>query len=196
MRPNQRAWLQQTAGVQMSLLRDAVVQADSALYRSALNNLKKQLDAEADKRNRLLDITPLAICILAVLVYLLAIIPQLLKISKDEDVQVESNQQAENILNTVSEGLFLLDKNGQIGVEQSASLQQMFRLERDLEGSFLDFIGQYVPVSSVAVAKDYLDLLYGDRVKEKLVKDLHPLNSVETNITRRDGSVESRFLDF
>ena len=193
---DQRVWLEKVGGNELSAVRDAVVQNNSQNFLAAMANLKKVLAAEVSKRGRLLNIAPIAVCILALLIYLLAVIPQLLRLSRDTEVQVESNQQAENILNTVSEGLFLLDKEGQIGVEQSKSLKQMFRLERDLEGSFLDFIGQYVPESSVSVAKDYLDLLYGDRVKEKLVKDLNPLNQVEINITRRDGSVESRFLDF
>ena len=32
--------------------------------------------------------------------------------------------------------------------------------------------------------------------EEKLVRDLNPLNKVEISITRRDGTMESRFLDF
>ena len=192
----QRAWLNDSAGQELSSVRDAIVAGDKNAFAANIAKLNKVVLAESDKRSKLLILAPIVICILGVLVYLLAIIPQLLRLSKDSEVQVESNQQAENILNTVSEGLFLLDTSGQIGVEQSASLKQMFRLERDLEGSFLDFIGQYVPESSVVVAKDYLDLLYGERVKEKLVRDLNPLNQVEINIARRDGSSESRFLDF
>ncbi len=165
-------------------------------YSTAKQALIGALQALSEKRQKLVSIAPIAVGLLALLIFFLALIPQLLRINKQKEVQVESNQQAENILNTVSEGLFLLDKEGQIGVEQSASLKEMFRLKRDLDGSFLDFIGQYVPESSVVVAKDYLDLLYGDRVKEKLVKDLNPLNQVEINIARRDGSMESRFLDF
>lgn len=192
----QRSMLNDVSGEALSSVRDAVVNRDPAAFEQKVGELKKWVAAEDDKRSRLLLMAPIVVCVLAVLIYLLAVIPQLLRLSRNTEVQVESNQQAENILNTVSEGLFLLDKSGQIGVEQSASLKQMFRLERDLEGSFLDFIGQYVPDSSISVAKDYLDLLYGDRVKEKLVKDLNPLNQVEINIARRDGSMESRFLDF
>ena len=193
---SQRDWLEKTSGNQLSSVRDAVVAADQSRFNSALNSLRNNASAEASKRARLLTMAPLAICLLGVLIYFLAIIPQLLRLSAVAEVQVESNQQAENILNTVSEGLFLLDKNGDIGVEQSKSLKGMFRMKRDLEGSFLEFIGGYVPDSAVAVAKDYLDLLYGDRVKEKLVKDLNPLNKVEVSITRRDGSIENRYLDF
>ncbi len=193
---DQLAWLKGVAGPSLTSMEAALNQGSAQGYKTAFDKLSKDVQTQDDKRSRLLSIAPIAVCVLAVLFYLLTIIPQLLRLSKDKEVQVESNQQAQNILDTVSEGLFLLDKNGQIGVEQSASLKDMFRLQRDLEGSFLDFIGQYVSESSVTVSKDYLDLLYGDRVKEKLVKDLNPLNQVEISITRRDGSVENRFLDF
>ena len=188
--------LELIAPVAYSQLKDALVTRNEASARTSFLEIHRAFVAEAQKRHRIAAIAPIALAIVSLLIFLLAIIPLLLRLSSDKEVQVESNQQAENILNTVSEGLFLLDKNGDIGVEQSASLKQMFRMERDLEGSFLDFIGNYVPVSSVTVAKDYLDLLYGDRVKEKLVRDLNPLNKVEISITRRDGTMESRFLDF
>jgi len=194
--PAELSWLNSVAASPLANLKSAITTGDNQAYSKALAELTGLVANEDNKRNRLLKIAPIAVSLIAGMIFLLAVIPQLLRLSKDKEVQVESNQQAENILNTVSEGLFLLDKEGQIGVEQSKSLKQMFRMERDLEGGFLDFIGQYVPDSSVSVAKDYLDLLYGDRVKEKLVKDLNPLNQVEITITRRDGSNESRYLDF
>ncbi len=194
--PAELSWLNSVAASPLANLKSAITAGDNEAYSKALAELTGLVANEDNKRNRLLKIAPIAVSLIAGMIFLLAVIPQLLRLSKDKEVQVESNQQAENILNTVSEGLFLLDKEGQIGVEQSKSLKQMFRMERDLEGGFLDFIGQYVPDSSVSVAKDYLDLLYGDRVKEKLVKDLNPLNQVEITITRRDGSNESRYLDF
>ncbi len=193
---DQRNWLEKVGSAQMSAVRDAIVQGESIGFSAALGELRKVVAQAATKRTKLLNIAPIAVCFMALLVFLLALVPQLLRLTDDKEVAVQSNQQAENILNTVSEGLFLVDKEGQIGVEQSASLKQMFRLERDLEGGFLEFISQYVPDGTVNVAKDYLDLLYGDRVKEKLVADLNPLTQVEISITRRDGSVESRFLEF
>ena len=104
---SERDWLEKTSGNQLSSVRDAVVAADQSRFKSALTSLRNNASAEASKRARLLAIAPLAICLLGVLIYLLAIIPQLLRLSSVAEVQVESNQQAENILNTVSEGLFL-----------------------------------------------------------------------------------------
>ena len=153
-------------------------------------------NAELERKSKLSSYVHWAVVIIAGLVYLLAVLPQIAKLTQQETVEVESRKEAQNILGTVSEGLFLLGRDHEIGVEQSASLKELFRSERDLEGNFFDFISQYVPEGTVVIAKDYLDLLYGDRVKEKLVKDLNPLNEVEIHIARRDGSYESRFLNF
>ena len=120
----------------------------------------------------------------------------ILRLSEKEETVAEVVKESKGIMNTVNECLFLLDKDQNIGIEQSASLKQMFKSERDLEGDFFDFISQYVSQHTVQTAREYLGLLYGERVKEKLVKDLNPLNEVEINLVRRDGSYENRYLDF
>ena len=158
--------------------------------------LQNSIKVESDKKSQLAKYMQFAAAILLVIFLLLIVFPLISRLAKNEDTGVEAKKEAEGIMNTVSEGLFLLSKNNEFGLEQSASLRQMFRFDRDLEGNFFDFIGNYVPESTVQVAQDYLGLLYGDRVKEKLVKDLNPLNEVEISIPRRDGSLENRYLDF
>ena len=48
--------------------------------------------------------------------------------------------------------------------------------------------------SNVDLAKEYLTLLFGDRVKERLVEELNPLKQVEVSLVRRDGSLENHYL--
>ena len=163
---------------------------------SAFNTLSTAVQREKDRKLSLIRILQIAAAIITILLYLLLVLPFIARVSQSKETEVEVKRETEGIMNTVSEGLFLLDHDHEIGVEQSASLKGMFKSERDLEGNFFDFIGQYVPQNTLQIAKDYLDLLFGDRVKEKLVQDLNPLNEVEINIVRRDGSYESRFLDF
>ncbi len=43
-------------------------------------------------------------------------------------------------------------------------------------------------------AVDYLELLFGDRVKESLVLELNPLTAIQVMVPRPDGSSERRFL--
>jgi len=180
----------------LSQVKNSLVNNNTDQARTRLNSQLESLQAKSDRRSRLVEYSSYAWALIALLFYLLVLYPMLGRLSQDSDVKEESSKQAQGILSTVSEGLFLLGRDHEIGVEQSASLRDMFRLERDLDGNFFDFIANYVPQNTVQIAKDFLDLLYGDRVKEKLVQDLNPLNQVEISIARRDGSFESRYLDF
>ena len=164
--------------------------------KSALTVLTVSLEAARDKKVNLAKYMQIAAAILSLVFLLLIIFPLISRLAKNEDTVVEAKKEAEGIMGTVSEGLFLLTKDNEFGIEQSTSLREMFRFDRDLEGNFFEFIGNYVPQSTIQVAEDYLGLLYGDRVKEKLVKDLNPLNEVEISIARRDGSFENRYLNF
>ena len=177
-------------------LEQALQQNDDASITSSLAGIAQQARNELSKKGKLATYIDAAAMIMFVLFYALAVLPQIARISQEEAVEGEARKEAENILGTVSEGLFLLGRDHEIGVEQSASLKGLFRSELDLEGNFFDFISQYVPESTVTIARDYLELLYGERVKEKLVQDLNPLNEVEIHIARRDGSYESRYLNF
>ncbi len=114
---------------------------------------------------------------------------------QDEHVEI-AKVETDNILKTVTEGLFLLDKEMQIGYQQSKALSAMFGFDTDLEGDFHDFIGKLVPESTATIAKDFIELLFGDRVKEKLIAGINPLTEVEISIERRDGSFENKFLKF
>ena len=163
---------------------------------TAAATLSESVQKRLEKKSSLSQLMKVAAAILAVLLYLLVIVPMILRLSEKEETVAEVVKESKGIMNTVNEGLFLLDKDQNIGIEQSASLKQMFKSERDLEGDFFDFISQYVSQHTVQTAREYLGLLYGERVKEKLVKDLNPLNEVEINLVRRDGSYENRYLDF
>ena len=159
-------------------------------------SLSSAVDRRINQKLKLSTYLQVAAAIIAILFYLLVIVPMILRLSENQETDVQASDETKGIMSTVSEGLFLLDHDYQIGLEQSASLKQIFKLDRDLEGDFFDFIGQYVAQNTVQTAREFLGLLYGDRVKEKLIKDLNPLNEVEINLVRRDGSYENRYLDF
>lgn len=169
---------------------------DFALSHRLMSSLTNKVDAKVARKLKLAHTLQLVAAVLTVILYFMVLIPVLLRINKTDELAQQSRKETEGILKTVSEGLFLLGKDHQIGVQQSASLRQMFKRDRDLEGDFFDFIGQYVTPSTVQIAKDYMALLFGDRVKERLVEDLNPLKAVEIGIIRRDGRYENRYLDF
>jgi len=180
----------------LGLLLENLSAGDLTAAVKSASNVSSSISRRLDKKLKLSTYLQVAAAIIAVLIYLLAIVPLIGRLSTDQETDVQAVDETKGIMSTVSEGLFLLDHEYQIGLEQSASLKEIFKLERDLEGDFFDFIEQYAAPNIVQTTREFLGLLYGDRVKEKLIKDLNPLNEVEINLVRKDGRYESRYLDF
>jgi len=175
---------------------DKVNTANFSAAKTEVATLAAKVASTKDRKLKLAKYLQFAAAFISLLIYCLVVLPFIARLSQQKETEQEVQRETTGIMSTVSEGLFLLDHDYTIGVEQSASLKEMFKSERDLVGNFFDFIGQYVPQNTIQIAKDYMDLLLADRVKEKLVQDLNPLNEVEINIVRRDGSFENRYLDF
>jgi two-component system, chemotaxis family, sensor kinase CheA len=113
-----------------------------------------------------------------------------------EAVTMRSRQEAENILSAVGDGLFLLDKTFEIGEQHSKALLQMFSRDSLAGENFFDVMRNLVPEKVARTAKDYLELLFGERVNERLVQDLNPLDVVELNFDDGQGSFETKYLGF
>lgn len=160
---------------------------------SALDANQQESVGTTQQQFKLLQIAAIVMAV----VYFAGIMFALIKDVQRRDVEVEAaREETDNILGTVSEGLFLLDRDLEIGIQQSEALREMFGMKDDLTGHFFEFISKYVPEATLEIAADFIELLLGDRVKEKLIGDLNPLNEVEINLERRDGTFENRYLNF
>ena len=53
-----------------------------------------------------------------------------------------------------------------------------------------------MPEKTLRTALDYVALLWGDRVNEKLVKTINPLNEVEVHFDNASGGFDTHFLEF
>ncbi len=109
---------------------------------------------------------------------------------------MRSRQEAENILSAVGDGLFLLDKDFVIGEQHSKALLHMFARDSIAHENFFDVMRNLVPEKVGRTAKDYLELLFGERVNERLVQDLNPLDVVELNFDDNNGGFETKYLGF
>lgn len=115
---------------------------------------------------------------------------------KDEAASSRARKETSDILNTVNEGLFLLDRDFKIGTEKSLALSTIFR-RNDLDGiTFEELLRKIVPEKTLKTALDYATLLWGDRVNEKLVKTINPLGEVEVHFDNPAGGFETHFLEF
>jgi two-component system, chemotaxis family, sensor kinase CheA len=162
----------------------------------AFQTVGEQLEANGKSRIGMLRIVQIASIVIA-LCGLIAILSYLGGTLRAEEVQSGlARKETADILRTVNEGLFLLDRNQRIGSERSLALATTFRRD-DLDGlTFEGLLRNIVPEKTLKTAQDYVQLLWGERVNEKLVKTINPLNEVEVHFDNPAGGFDTHFLEF
>lgn len=120
-----------------------------------------------------------------------------LKQLKESDNKIEkARKETQDILNTVNEGLFLLDKTLHIGSQRSQKLSDMFQ-RNDLDNlSFNDLLRDIVSNKMLETSERFVNLFYRKDINSTLIQDLNPLTQVELNFTTEEGDYITRFFSF
>lgn len=130
--------------------------------------------------------------ILTALVCLLLIYLMSRAIAKPID---EARQETTNILESVNDGLLLIDKDYTVGKQQSSSLKGILRKDNLAGSSFVRYLNDALPISVAEMAKDYIDLLFSPKIKESLVQTRNPLQSVQASLLDENYQMETRHLN-
>lgn len=161
-----------------------------------MNELTTALEEDSRSRSGVLRAAQLAAMGLAVILFSYIVLFGLRKLRRaDADIQA-ARDETDNILNTVNDGLFLIDRSLVIGKQHSRSLSRIFGTESLGGVPFLTVLEKLVPAATLETAREFLDLLFGDRVKEALMVDVNPLRQVQVSTTSADGRIERRHLAF
>jgi two-component system chemotaxis sensor kinase CheA len=107
-----------------------------------------------------------------------------------------AQRQIANILGTVREGLFLIDRDGRIGATHSDSLLGLLHTASPSGRSFDELLGELVDQKTLLAANKYLGLLWKDKVNEELIASVNPLGQIEVRFARAAGGAEQRYLSF
>lgn len=159
-----------------------------------MNNLTTQLEQTANAKADTLRQVQTGGILLALLNFGF-ILFKFIRRLRDNDRKVETAQkETAEILGTVKEGLFLLDTEFRIGSQYSKSLEQVLGRRIEVGADFRSLLRDMVPTPVFTVACDYIDLLFGDHVKEALIGELNPLNVVEVSVPGGNGTAARRFL--
>ncbi len=160
------------------------------------NSLTVHLEYESSRRAmrlRVIQVTGICLALINFFVILFHFIRNLNKY----DAMVENaKKETDDILETVNEGLFLLDSELRIGSQHSAALTGIFRRENLAGVNLIDLLRGIVPETTLNVARDYISLFFGQRVNQNLVDDLNPLNEVEVHFGSEGSQFQTRFLGF
>lgn len=147
------------------------------------------------KANRLRLIQTVGIS-LAILNFLFILLHFLRQLRESDAVLEEARSETVEILNTVNEGLFLVDSDLTIGTQYSKALEGILGQRRIAGQTLMDVLESLVNEKEAKTTADFVGLLFNPKVKEKLIGDLNPLNEIEVNIAKADGNMDTRYLSF
>lgn len=161
---------------------------------TAMNDLTTRLELEANGRADTLRQVQTGGIVLALLNFLFILFKFLRRLDANDRRIEAAQKETTEILDTVKEGLFLLDSEFRIGSQYSASLHAMLGRPVQAGSDFREILRTLVAPANFEAACDYIELLLAGRVKETLVAELNPLNEVA--VTGDDGATRYLTLQF
>ncbi|MFT3905522.1 MAG: ATP-binding protein [Steroidobacteraceae bacterium] len=108
----------------------------------------------------------------------------------------QAQEQMADILGTVREGLFLLDRDLKFGSVFSDSFGAVLRRQSTVQGSFADLLGSLVSDKTRQTALKFVNLLWKQKINEELIDSVNPLAQLEVQFVRPGGGQETRHLSF
>jgi len=107
-----------------------------------------------------------------------------------------TREQMDDILETVKDGLFLLDPDLRVGDVRSRALGTLLRRDNFDGAYFEELLRDLVTPKTLDTAVKYVKLLWGERANENLIKSINPLAEVEVTFDRGNGVRDTRYLEF
>lgn len=129
----------------------------------------------------------------ALLMFVFIVVHVARRLSQSDREAEQARRETTDILRTVREGLFLIDRNGTIGTQRSEHLARVFPHPLAPGDNFLVTLASLVTPDTLDSARQYLGLLLNERVKPALLADLNPLQRVQ--LAQPDGS-RPKYLSF
>lgn len=107
-----------------------------------------------------------------------------------------AKDETDRIMDTVQEGLFLINKEGIIGNYHSREAPLILRQENLAGASLFSILKMYLSDKMYNSSKDFFDLLFNASRKERTVLSVNPLTDVEVNFPNPAGGFITRYLGF
>jgi signal transduction histidine kinase len=176
----------------------------AALNRSNANNVRlmqmaddltQLIESAAAARARNLTLIQTVAIVLASVNFLFIVIYTLRSLRRSDDLAEQARRETEQIMATVREGLFLIDRNGSVGRQRSRFLERAFPHPLPPGSQFLDVLTPMVSAETIKSAREYVGLLFNRRVKASLLKSLNPLSRVEI-VNASDSAKPAVHLSF
>ena len=144
-----------------------------------MNLLTTELESATRAKASMLQTIQTVALILSLLLFANIVFNALRKLRAADAETEKAQRETSEILNTVKEGLFLLDPTYLIGSQYSSSLSKILGHEISASISFMPLLESMVDQATYDSTREYITLLFGNRVKENLVISLNPLSQVK-----------------
>ncbi|MBE2215566.1 MAG: Hpt domain-containing protein, partial [Opitutaceae bacterium] len=118
------------------------------------------------------------------------------QVETQADELATAKHETDLIMDTVQEGLLLLDQNFTIGVHHSKALNGILRQEQLAGANLLNLLQRVLSEKMYNVTKDYFALLFDPRRKERAVLQVNPLKDIEVSFSNGKGGFDNRYLGF
>ena len=186
------------AGRQLKTNVDAMLSPQSQSMRLAADSLRRLATtlrgavAESDQslRSLLLGGTAVAAILLGMMLY------YAWRSRQSSAAASSAERQVTNILSTVREGLFLVDRDLRLGDTFSDSLAELLHVAEPAGCSFEEVLRPLVDDKTLLTALKFLRLLWKDNVHEELIESVNPLNQIEVSYSSFRGTADIRYLAF
>ncbi|WP_201549026.1 ATP-binding protein [Psychrobacter fjordensis] len=179
-------------------LAQAVEQAktSSLFINDSLDNLTKDVFNSAERQaNRIRLVQLLGVA--AIFAYFLVFVFFFVRRLRETDAEAfAARQETQEIMQTVNTGLFLLDKDLNIGQQHSRALNDIIGSDKLSGENFANVLRGRISDKDLKTTQQFIEQLYNPRVKEKLVNSLNPLHKVMLHNASGSKAQNNRFLDF
>lgn len=179
-------------------LTQAVEQAktSSLLINDSLDKLTDDVFSSAESQANTIRMIQV-LGVIAIFAYFLIFVLFFVRRLRDTDAEaLAARRETQEIMETVNTGLFLLDKDLNIGQQHSRALNNIIGADSLAGENFASVLRGRISDKDLTTTRQFVEQLYNPRVKEKLVNDLNPLHKVMLNNNSGEQGVDGRFLDF
>ncbi|MGM8897232.1 MULTISPECIES: ATP-binding protein [unclassified Psychrobacter] len=179
-------------------LTQAVEQAktSSLLINDSLDQLTDDVFTSAENQANTIRLVQI-LGVAAIFAYFLIFVFFFVRRLRETDAEaLAARRETQEIMQTVNTGLFLLDKDLNIGQQHSKALNKIIGSDSLAGENFASVLRGRISDKDLTTTRQFVEQLYNPRVKEKLVNDLNPLHKVLLHNTTSEQGSDSRFLDF
>ncbi len=168
---------------------------NASLFRE-VNDLEQSIVTSSNQSSQLIKNVQLIGFALIALLFIYVVFGALRQLFNADTQLSKAREQTAEILATVKEGLFLIDRDLIIADEYSQALEGIIN-QQDIAGKKLtDVLSDLVCKKDLEDATIFIEQLYSDWVIEELINDLNPLSKLRVQIKTEDNTTVERYLDF